>query len=129
MPAITPRDLRALLPQHDISDDTADLAIKLARSWLKRATRLPVLPDALPDELWAPGLELAGLVASNPESLASRTAGPTSRAWPLASRRDGILAEVRADAARAAGGPRGHFPPPAPYPDPAVGLYVRTWPW
>lgn len=117
MPIIDLTDLRAFLPQYTFTDPTANVTLRLVSGWLQRATNTSPLPDPLPDDLWADALELAGLVISNPESLASRTAGPTSRTWPLAARRDAILARVEARAKQAISAPRGCFPPPRAYPE------------
>lgn len=120
MAIISNEDLRAFLPQYDFADETAEVSVRLVSGWLQRATGLSPLPDPLPDDLWADALELAGLLISNPESLASRTAGPTSRTWPLAGRRDAILARVASVYRQARSAPSGCFPPPAGWPEPSI---------
>jgi hypothetical protein len=91
VPNLTRRDLRSFLPQYDLPDEQVDMVILLVRGWLLDATELLELPDPLPEGLWAGAVELAALLASNPESLAQKTIGPTSRSWPMSPQRDRIL--------------------------------------
>lgn len=125
MALLDPADVRNFLPQADFSADQLDVTMALVAGWLTLATGTAVtgpLPET--DPLWPPALELVALVASNPESLASKTRGPTSSTWPLAARRDAILAEVRRTAGTGLA-PRGTFPQPCPWPDRARG--GPTW--
>lgn len=124
MPNLTRGDLRAFLPQYNLPDEQTDMVILLVRGWLLDATGLDTLPDPLGDVLWSAALELAALLASNPESLAQKTVGPTSRSWPMASRRDMILARLirRYRAERMA--PQGSYPAAGTYPEAARGGYV-----
>lgn len=126
MPNLTRADLRAFLPQYDLPDAQTDIVILLVRGWLLDATDLDELPDPLPDVLWAAAVELAALLASNPESLAQKTVGPTSRSWPLAPRRDAILARLTQRYRRSAMAPQGVYPDPDPYPDAASGGWARA---
>jgi hypothetical protein len=120
VPNLTRGDLRAFLPQYDLPDAQVDRVIDIVRAWLLDATDLDVLPDPMGEILWAAALELAALLASNPESLAQKTIGPTSRSWPLAPRRDAILDRLRKRYRRARMAPQGSYPPPQPWPVPAV---------
>lgn len=95
MPNLTRRDARALLPQYDLPDEQLDIVILMVEGWLLDATGLDELPDPLPRVLWSGAVELAALLASNPESFAQKTVGPTSRAWPMAPRRDAIIERIR----------------------------------
>lgn len=132
MPILTPAELRVHLPHEDFDDATAESAIRLISGWLLDATGLDVLPDVAPDPdpdpLWSAAVELAGLVLTNPESLASKNVGPTSKAWPQARQRDAILAGVRARyrgasaAGRVGGSGFGSFPAPSEWPDPPTIL-------
>lgn len=122
MPNVTRRDARALLPQYDLPDDQLDLVILLVRAWLLEDTGLDALPDPLPEVLWAGAVELAALVASNPESLAQKTIGPTSRSWPLAPQRDAIRARIRQRYRSMRLQPQGEYPAPGVYPEPAGRL-------
>jgi hypothetical protein len=125
VPNLTRADLRAFLPQYDLPDDQVDLVILIVRGWLLDATDLDVLPDPMGEVLWAAAVELAGLLASNPESLAQKTIGPTSRSW------------LRQRYRRARMAPQGAYPPPPVYPDPAVpfsgqwtpggGVWAEGW--
>lgn len=133
MPNLTRRDLRGFLPQYDLPDEQVDLIILLVRGWLLEATDLAELPDPLGEVLWAGALELAALLASNPESLAQKTIGPTSRSWPMSPRRDQIIAGIRAKYRRARMAPQGAYPPAPSYPESALpdsGGYLRPgWWW
>lgn len=128
MTLLQPADVRAFLPQERFSDDQLTVTMKLVGGWLRGASGRTELPDPLPDTdpLWSPALELVALVAENPTSLASRTAGPTSRNWPLSARRDAVLEDVRRQYAQERSAPRGTFPPPEPWPDPAMPRRCRT---
>lgn len=111
-------DVRDLLPTELLTDEQLNVAMRLVAGMLKTAAGLDTLPDALADDdpLFAPALELVALIVDNPTSLTSKTAGPTSRYWPLAFRRDEILKEVK----RRAGGPVGSFPAVQSWPDPVI---------
>ena len=112
MPNLTRRDLRAFLPEYDLSrDDEVDQIIWLVQSWLLDATDLDELPAPLPKTLWGAALELAALATDNKVSHAQKTIGPTSRSWPLASRRDAILANVKARWNRDKLSPAGSYEP------------------
>lgn len=112
MPNLTRRDLRSFLPEYDLArDDEVDQIIWLVRSWLLDATDLDELPAPLPEVLWGAALELAALVADNKVSHAQKTIGPTSRSWPMAARRDAIIAGVRARWTRDKLQPQGSYPP------------------
>lgn len=126
MPLLTAQDVRDLVPQEDFSDAQLAVTMRLVAGWLLEATGLLSLPDPIPDTdlLFAPALELVALVAENPTALASKTVGPTSRMWPLASRRDAILKRVRG---RYSGQPSGDFPDPVPLPDPNIPTQLVWW--
>lgn len=119
-------DVRALIPQDSFTDAQLNVTMGLVAGWLQTAAGLAAPPDSLSptDQLYAPALELVALVADNPTSLASRTAGPTSRMWPLASRRDAVLDRVRQ---MYRGQPTGSFPCPIPLPDPVIVPWSFRW--
>lgn len=119
MPLLPEADVTNLLPQSDLPPSQITVAMRLVAGWLKTAAGLAALPDGLADEdpLFPAALELTVLVVTNPELLAGKTVGPTSRSWPLAQRRDAILTGVRNDARVAAAGPGGSFPAALPWPD------------
>lgn len=125
MPNLVRADARALLPQHDLPDQQLDIVIGLVRGWLLDATNLDVLPDPLPEWLWASAVELAALLADNPGSLAQKTSGPTSRSWPMTSRRDAIIARVRQRYRALRLAPTGSYPNAPVYPEP---VYARSDP-
>lgn len=120
MTLVLAADVRNFLPSYNFSDDQLTVTMRVVAGWLREDTGLTELPDPIPDThaLWAPAVELVALVASNPDLLASKTVGPTSRSWPLARRRDAIRAGVKAVYVGAAAAPRGYFPPPTSWPDP-----------
>ncbi|NUR09335.1 MAG: hypothetical protein HOQ45_20320 [Nocardioidaceae bacterium] len=118
-----------LLPQYNIPAAQLTAAQRMVAGWLKADAALAALPAGLTDgdDLFSPAFELVTLLVTNPELLASKTVGPTSRAWPIAQRRDAIRALVREQAQRAAGGAAsGSFPPAPCWPDPALPL-GRDW--
>jgi hypothetical protein len=119
VPNLTRGDLRTFLPQEDLTDGELDLVILLVRGWLLDDTDLTVLPDPLPDVLWAGALELAALLADNRTSLAQKTVGPTSRSWPMASQRDAIRSRIRLRYRRAAMAPQGSYPAAKVWPEPS----------
>jgi hypothetical protein len=134
VPNLTRRDARALLPQHDLPDEQLDIVILLVEGWLLDATGLDDLPNPLPTVLWAGGTELAALLVSNPESLAQKTIGPTSAAWPMASRRDAIVERIRRRYRAERMAPAGCYGDrPFVYPDPIrPAVYVGdagSWLW
>lgn len=124
MPNLTRGDLRAFLPQYSLPDGQLDLVILIVRSWLLEDTELDALPDPLPETLWGPALELAAILASNPESLAQKTVGPTSRSWPMQRQADAIRDRLRRRWARTRLAPTGSYPDPTPYPEPAQVDYT-----
>jgi hypothetical protein len=126
VPNLTRRDLRAFLPQYDLPDEQVDIVILLVRGWLLDATDLDGLPDPLPEILWSASVELAALLASNPESLSQKTIGPTSRAWPMGPRRDAILDRLRQRYRAARMSPQGDYGPVYAFPEP--NRYARTVP-
>lgn len=136
MPLLTPDELRAHLPAYAITDEQANSAIRLVSGWLLEATGLDELPDPAaapePDLLWSAALELAALVVTNPESLASKTVGPTGRQWPMNPRATAILERVsrhfQGPGALARGDGFGSFPDAATWPDPpSIAGWGTTW--
>lgn len=136
MPLLSPEDVRNHVPDYDLSDEKVTSAIRVVSGWLLDDTGLDVLPDLAgstdPDPLWSDAVELAGLVATNPELLTQRTSGPTSRSWSQAvggrvnDVRERVRRRHRGPQAAAAGGGFGCFPAPMPWPDPPA---VCWGPW
>lgn len=130
-------DVRALVPQEDFSDAQLAVTMKLVAGWLRDDTGRSDIDSATElsetDPVWSAALELVALVGENPTSLASKTAGPTSQAWPLARERDRIRARVKALYRKDSSGPRGTFPEALPWPDPAIASsgcwdpVTKTW--
>lgn len=123
MPAnLTRKDARALLPQHDLPDEQVDIVIDMVRAWLLEATGLDALPEPLDDFLWASAVELAALLADNPTSLMSRQTGPTGTMWSQRNQRESVLNRVRARYRAKRMAPRGAYPAPTGWPQPAEPL-------
>lgn len=119
-----------LLPQYSIPAAQLDAAQRMVAGWLRSDADLTEPPDSLTDGdvLFSPAFELVTLLVTNPELLASKTVGPTSRSWPIAQRRDAIRREVREIAQRAAGGAAaGCFPHARHWPDPVWPDRHRDW--
>jgi hypothetical protein len=119
---LTRKDARALLPQHDLPDEQVDIVIDMVRAWLLDATGLDALPEPLDDFLWASAVELAALLADNPTSLMSRQAGPTGTMWSQRNQRESVLNRVRARYRAKRMAPRGSYPAPSSWPQPAEPL-------
>jgi hypothetical protein len=114
-------DVRTHLRRYDVTDDEVAVAGRLVAGWLREDTGGDItIPLVDTDPLWSAAFELVVLAVTNPGSIASRTAGPTSTMWPVLARRDAIRKDVRQRVAQAATRPRGNFPPAPRYPDPAV---------
>jgi len=126
MSLVPPQDVRDFLPERVINTTQLTVAMSVVAGWLRKAAGLAVPPDSLlpSDQLYAAALELTALVVANPEALLSRGMGPQQQAMPSVKRRREILDEVAEDARVAAVAPRGSFPPPSCWPDPAE----RRWP-
>lgn len=96
--------------------DSEAMAIAVAEGWLAGAcTSLPTWPDPPPPGLWAWAIELAAMVYSNPEGLATRTVGVDTHMW-IISRRAEILKAARSRYGGAQ--PQGSFPLALDWPDP-----------
>lgn len=117
-----------LLPQQNIPVRQLSAAQRMVAGWLKSDAGLATTPVLLTDDddLFPAAFELVVLLVTNPELLAQKAVGPTSRSWPVAQQRDAIRAGVREAARRSAGGPRGSFPPAQAYPDPALPGWGRA---
>jgi hypothetical protein len=113
--------LEDALQQGPLVAASATVARRVAYGWLRSATKLADWPDPVPDDLFAWGLELAGLFYNNPEGLASDTTGATSTTWDRA-RRAAIL-----DAARSAyGGQNAGGVPLFSFPEPDWSWTVQS---
>jgi hypothetical protein len=101
-------------------EDSEDMAIRVAEGWLRgKCTQLTAWPPSpVPDDLWAWAIELAAMVYSNPEGLATRTVNEDTHGWIISRR-----AEILAAAAQRYGGaaPQGSFPDSLDWPD---GPYI-----
>lgn len=106
-------DLENALQQGTLNTDSATVARRVASGWLRSATKLTDWPDPVPDDLFAWGVELAGLFYNNPEGLASDTTGGSASTWDRARRRQ-ILDDARAayGSATTGGVPLYSFPEP-----------------
>ena len=119
MPRLKREHIRDSLPQYDLSDGEVDMAIDRTRAWIADAKEIDRLPDDLGDGDWADAVEIAIMVVTNPEAFAQKQVGATGRMWPIILRRDDVLKRVRARAQRGSTGPRGSYPAPPAWPEPA----------
>lgn len=106
-------ELEDALQQGPLVEASATIARRVAYGWLRSATKLTDWPDPVPDDLFAWGVELAGLFYNNPEGLASDTTGGTAATWDR-TRRSAILDDARAayGGSTAGGVPLYSFPEP-----------------
>lgn len=126
MSLVPPQHVRDFLQPRNVVGAQLTVAMSVVAGWLRKAAGLTAPPDNLSpaDPLYAAALELTALVVANPEALLSRGLGPQQQAMPSVKRRKEILDEVAEDARLAAVQPRGTFPQPSCWPDPAE----RRWP-
>lgn len=101
--------------QMPVRADSEDMAIRVAEGWLRGAcTALASWPTPVPDDLWSWAIELAAMVYTNPEGLATRTVNEDTHMW-IISRRAEIL---KAAGSRYGGAqPQGSFPLALDWPD------------
>ncbi len=125
MPRLKREHIRDSLPSYDLTDGEVDMAIDRTRAWFADAKGVDQLPPELADADWADAVEVAIMVVTNPEAFAQKQVGATGRMWPIILRRDAVLEKVKARSERGSSGPRGSYPPPPAWPQPASpqGLY------
>jgi len=79
-----------------VDTETATRVRRYASGWLLSATRLtPWPPNPVPDDIWAWGIELAGIAFRNPTGYSSESIDDYARGDD-AGRRTEILAAARA---------------------------------
>jgi hypothetical protein len=88
-------DLPSWLQVPEVDEQTAIRVRRYASGWLMAATGLTSWPDPVPDNLWAWGIELAGIAFRNPTALTSDSIDDYSRSFDSARRAE-ILAEAKA---------------------------------
>lgn len=101
-------DLPSWLQVPEVDEQTAIRVRRYASGWLMAATGLTSWPDPVPDNLWAMGIELAGIAYRNPTALTSESIDDYSVSHDK-ERRAEILAEAKA-VFGGAGSPRFSFP-------------------
>lgn len=101
-------DLPSWLQVPAVDTETATRVRRWASGWLATATGITTWPDPVPDQLWAWGIELAGIAFRNPSANSSESIDEYSVSYGDSARRKEIL-----DAARQAFGagiPQYSFP-------------------
>lgn len=101
-------DLPSWLQIPEVDEQTATRVRRWASGWLMAATGLTQWPDPVPDNLWAWGIELAGIAYRNPTGLTSEAIDDYNVSHDR-ERRAEILAEAKA-VFGGAGAPRYEFP-------------------
>lgn len=112
-----------------VTDDQGAVAENVVWGWLQPHLKLTERPDELPPGVWPRALQLGAIAFTNPELLESYALG-TERSVYSRENYDRLLAEVDdlvsgGTGATAPPRPRGRFPKPEGYPDPArvLGRY------
>lgn len=132
MPLFTRKELANWLHyggEDAIAVDEYDVAHKVVNGWILTATDWDTIPEEKVDRLFAWALELGGIAFENPTSQTDDQTDLVRSSWR--DRRSQIMNEIRAwakaNGATASGGfPRGSFPKPLPYPDPAYPYGLRS---
>jgi hypothetical protein len=101
-------DLPSWLQVPNVDTETATRVRRYASGWLKTATQLTDWPSPVPDDLWAWGIELAGIAFRNPTGNSSQSIDDHSVSFDN-GRRQEILDAARA-AYSGAGTPQYFFP-------------------
>lgn len=105
-----------------VTEDGATVAERVVWGWLRPILGVTSRPtgDARSAELLSWALELGGIAHENPAGLKAKQIGPFNEQYSW-ERRTAILDEVATGGqpAAAALAPRGRFPRPRRYPDPA----------
>jgi hypothetical protein len=101
-------DLPSWLQVPAVDTETATRVRRWASGWLSTATGITVWPDPVPDQLWAWGIELAGIAFRNPSANSSESLDEYSVSYGDSARRKEILDAARQ--AYGAGLPQFSFP-------------------
>lgn len=101
-------DLPSWLQVPEVDTETATRVRRYASGWLKNATGLADWPNPVPDDLWAWGIELAGIAFRNPTAASSESIDDYSVSHDR-ERRAEILKAAKA-AYGSAGSPQYAFP-------------------
>lgn len=105
-------DLPSWLQVPAVDTETATRVRRWASGWLSTATGITVWPSPVPDQLWAWGIELAGIAFRNPTSNSSESMDEYSVSYGDRIRRDEILAAARQYPSAGGGTPLYSFPDP-----------------
>jgi hypothetical protein len=129
VPLFSKDDLEHWL-RYDVEEAGYTIVEKVVTGWVFQATGWTAVPDPLPSPVFSWALELGGIGYENPTSQADDQTDLVRSSWR--DRRSQILAELRAWAqsnGTAAGAiplPRGSFPRPCSFPDPAYPYGLRS---
>lgn len=88
-------DLPSWLQVPAVDTETATRVRRWASGWLATATGITAWPSPVPDQLWAWGIELAGIAFRNPTANTSASLDEFSVSYGDAARRKEILAAAR----------------------------------
>lgn len=122
MPALfTAADLTPLMGGRTVTDAEAEAAERIVWGWLTPVLKLSERPNPIPPQVFSWAAELGAIHLENPTGLAAYQLGQERLAFS-SERRNAILSEAAAAGVPGAGtSPRGSFPDPCPWPDPARG--------
>lgn len=81
-------DLPSWLQVPSVDTETATRVRRYANGWLMSATRLTAWPNPIPDDLFAWGIELAGIAFRNPTGYTSESIDDYSRGDDAARRKE-----------------------------------------
>ena len=87
-------DLPSWLQVPAVDTETATRVRRYADGWLMSATGLSSWPDPVPNDLWAWGIELAGIAYRNPTALNSETVSDYTYSQDRAAK-EAILAAAK----------------------------------
>lgn len=116
-PLVAASDLSDLLGS-DVTDAAAALGERMVWGWLQPFLG-PDRPEELTDQQFSWAIQLGAIAHENPAGLSSRQVGSVSEQYS-AEARQAILDAVESSVSGGnPGSPRGRFPRPKAYPDPA----------
>jgi hypothetical protein len=101
-------DLPAWLQVPQVDTETATRVRRFASGWLMTATKITSWPSPVPDDLWAWGIELAGIAYRNPTATSSESLDDYSVSYDRARRKE--ILDAAALAYGGASGPQYGFP-------------------
>jgi hypothetical protein len=101
-------DLPSWLQVPQVDTETATRVRRYASGWLMTATKITSWPSPVPDDLWAWGIELAGIAFRNPSAASSESVDDYSVSYDRARRKE--ILDAAALAYGGASAPQYSFP-------------------